>query len=372
MASVKKVVVHGNVRWQVRWRSPDGKPGKKNFETAREANAHRTTIEHELNSGTFVDQRAGKETFRDFAERWRASQPHKPNTRRRVLSILNNWMYPTLGERPIGAIRYSEVQGLVGKMATALKPASVGTNVRLLRTIFRAAVKDKVIQHSPAVDLVLPLAGKKKVVPLTVAQVEALADAMPARYRALIAAGAGLGLRPGELFGLRVCDVNFLRKEVSVEQQVQPGLGVTPPKTDSSHREIPLPKVVANELAAHLAAYPAEGEELVFRNERDGAVDSRNFWYIWIRVRKAAGVPKARIHDLRHFYASALIAAGRSPTEVAARLGHEKASLTLDIYSHLWPTDTDGTRSAIDDAFRMRPGSAPILDHRDGSAGQTG
>lgn len=356
MASVKKVTVHGNVRWQVRWRDPDGKPGKKNFETAREANAHRTKVEAELNAGTYVDQRAGKETFRDFAERWRASQPHKPNTRRRVLSILTNWMYPAFGDRPIGAIRYSEVQGLVGAMATKLKPGSVGTNVRLLRTIFRAAVKDRLIKFTPAEDLVLPPAGKKKMVPLTVAQVEALADAMPARYRALVATGAGLGLRPGELFGLRVCDVSFLRKVVHVEQQVQPGLGVTGLKTDSSHREIPLPDVVASELAAHLAAYPAKADELVFRNERNGPVDSRNFWYIWIRVRKAAGVPKARIHDLRHFYASTLIAAGRSPKEVADRLGHEKASMTLDIYSHLWPTDTDATRSAIDDAFKRDGG----------------
>lgn len=352
MASVKKVVVHGNVRWQVRWRDPDGKPGKRNFETAREANAHRAELEHKIRSGVYVDPRAGKETFQEFAERWRASQPHQPNTRRRVLSILRNWMYPAFGDRPIGAIRYSEVQGLVGSMTLKLKADSVRTNIRLLRTIFRAAVKDRVIQHSPAVDLVLPAAGKKKVVPLTVAQVEALADAMPARYRALVAAGAGLGLRPGELFGLRVCDVDFMRKEVRVEQQVQPGLGVTRPKTTSSHRQIPLPDVVAVELSVHLAAYPAKGAELVFRNERGGPVDSRNFWYIWIRVRAAAGVPRARIHDLRHFYASTLIAAGRSPKEVAARLGHEKASMTLDIYSHLWATDTDATRSAIDDAFR--------------------
>ena len=373
MASVKKRERDGKTTYLVRWRDESGKQCKRSFTKKLGpdgADAFCAKVKHELDSGTYVDRRAGKETFREFAERWRASQPHKPNTRRRVLSILHNWMYPAFGDRPIGAIRYSEAQGLVGQMALKLKPGSVGTAVRLMRTIFRAAVKDKVIPANPAVDLVLPPAGKKRVVPLTVAQVEALADAMPVRYRALVAAGAGLGLRPGELFGLRVSDVNFLRKEVRVEQQVQPGLGVTAPKTDSSHRVVPLPTVVAVELAAHLAAHPTK--DLVFRNERGGPVDARNFWYIWIRVRTAAGVPRARIHDLRHFYASALIAAGRSPTEVAARLGHEKASITLDVYSHLWPTDTDGTRAAIDDAFQMRPESAPNSDLHDESAGQTG
>jgi integrase len=58
------------------------------------------------------------------------------------------------------------------------------------------------------------------------------------------------------------------------------------------------------------------------------------------------------MHDLRHFYASALIRAGLSVKVVSDRLGHSNAAMTLNVYSHLWPDDEDRTRAAIDDVFR--------------------
>lgn len=371
MASVKKVIVHGNVRWQVRWRTPDGKPGKKNFETPREAKAYRTKVEGELNAGTYVDPAIGRMTFREFAEEWRTAQPHRPNTVRRTLMVLTVYAYPAIGHRPLAAVRPTELQALVGRMALRLKASSVRSNIRLIQTVFRAAVRNRLIAHSPAADLKLPTIDRKRVIPLSVQQVEALADAVPRRYRALVAAGAGLGLRPGELFGLRVRDVDFLRNTVQVEQQVQPGQGEAPLKTPSSHRVIPLPRVVAVELSAHLAAHPAR-LGLMFTNDHGRSVDARTFSRIWARARRKAGVPEARLHDLRHFYASLLIAAGRSVKEVSERLGHTNAAMTLNVYSHLWPAGEDATRSAIDEAFGMRPESAPNADLDEEAAGQDG
>ena len=86
MASVNKILVHGNTRWQVRWRDGDGKPNKRNFETAREANVHRAKLEHDLNAGTYVDHRAGRVTFAEYAEAWRQAQPHAPKTVGRISS----------------------------------------------------------------------------------------------------------------------------------------------------------------------------------------------------------------------------------------------------------------------------------------------
>ncbi|MGN9806033.1 tyrosine-type recombinase/integrase [Micromonospora sp. L32] len=73
---------------------------------------------------------------------------------------------------------------------------------------------------------------------------------------------------------------------------------------------------------------------------------------VWLPARTAAGLPEATCHDLRHFYASALIGAGHSPKVVADRLGHSDPAMTLRVYSHLWPEDDDRTRQAIDDVFR--------------------
>jgi integrase len=63
-------------------------------------------------------------------------------------------------------------------------------------------------------------------------------------------------------------------------------------------------------------------------------------------TRKAAGLPWVRLHDLRHFYASGLIAGGCSVVTVQRALGHSTATTTLNTYAHLWPTAEDQTRKA--------------------------
>jgi integrase len=59
-------------------------------------------------------------------------------------------------------------------------------------------------------------------------------------------------------------------------------------------------------------------------------------------------------HDLRHYFASALIRAGLNPKVVAERLGHANAAMTLNVYAHLWPDDEDRTREAVDEALKIR------------------
>jgi integrase len=166
----------------------------------------------------------------------------------------------------------------------------------------------------------------------------------------------GAGLRRGELFGLQVGDIDLLRHTIAVERQVvlannRPQVG--PLKTRPSYRTIPVGHVVIDALAAHLAAFPAGPEGFVFaRPAGDPCSPPRFTEAAWRPARRAAGVPAASLHDLRHFYASALIRAGLSVKAVSARLGHGNAAETLNTYSHLWPDDEDRTRQAIDDVLR--------------------
>jgi integrase len=241
-----------------------------------------------------------------------------------------------------------------------------------LRAVFAAAVRDRLVPSSPTNRIAQPQVRKARVVPLAVEQVESLAAALPARYQALVIVAAGLGLRPGEVFGLRVCDVDFIRRVVRIEQQNQPDEGAAPLKTDSSYRTIPIPDVTLHALVAHLRDHPAKREEHIFTDESGDPLDDNSFKHTWLLARRKAGLPRVRLHDLRHFYASVLIAAGRSVKEVSERLGHKNAAETLNTYSHLWPTDDDGTRAAVDDAFEMRLQRAPVIDLRDKRAGQAG
>jgi integrase len=220
-------------------------------------------------------------------------------------------------------------------------------------TIFKAAVGDRLIAVSPCDRIALPKRPRVEVVPLEVEAVERLVAAMPEHLRALIVFAAGTGLRQGECFGLTVDRVDFLRRQVRVDRQllgVRDGAPVFgPPKSAAGFRTVPLPLVVAEALAAHLARRPAGPHGLVFTNRAGAPLRRSGFGEAWHRAAARAELPEwATFHDLRHFYASLLIARNCSIKAVQKRLGHQSATETLDTYSHLWPDSDDETRAAVD------------------------
>jgi integrase len=78
-------------------------------------------------------------------------------------------------------------------------------------------------------------------------------------------------------------------------------------------------------------------------------------YYWWRYAREAAGVPDLKIHDLRHFYASGLLAAGCDVVTVQRALGHSSPRVMLNTYAHLWPTAEDRTRKAAADLVSALP-----------------
>ena len=348
MASITKV----SSGWRARYRTPEG--GSRCATFARKSDAERflTSVEHSKNSGAYVDRSAGRVTFAAYADRWRAMQVHRPTTAAQVEGNLRLHVLPVIGDRPLASVRPSEVQSMVKALSTTLAPGTVEVVYRYLVAIFRSAVADRLIATSPCTGVKLPKVEPTQVVPPTVEVVEAVAEALPGRYSALVFLASGTGLRQGECFGLTLDRVDFLRRQVKVDRQMVllPGSGpaLGPPKTDASYRTVPLPDVVLEVLAAHLAEYPAGEEGLVFTNDRGEPIRRTRFSDVWRPAVAEAGAVGLHFHDLRHFYASLLIRHGESVKVVQARLGHASAAETLDTYSHLWPDSEDRTRAAID------------------------
>jgi integrase len=138
--------------------------------------------------------------------------------------------------------------------------------------------------------------------------------AVEGRYRAALVLLAGSGLRIGELLGVRVSDLDFLRGTIRVERQRLQDNSIAPTKTGKSVRSVPLGRVVIDELAAHLAAYPSDGWLLTTRK---GEPLTYRYWKnVWRHAKAGAVVGELSTHDLRHFYASALIAGGASVKQV--------------------------------------------------------
>jgi integrase len=356
-------------RWDVRWRDDAGSQRHKAFTRKDEAERFLAKITTDLAEHAYVDPRAGRVTVREYGEQWRAAQVHRATTVAQVETHLRRHVYPTFGDRALGSIRPSEVQAWVRRLEQDLAPSTIGVVYSFLAGIFRSAVRDRVVMSSPCVDVRLPKPEPKRVTPLATERVEALIAAMPERYQALVTLASGTGLRQGEALGLEVGAVDFLRRTLEVRQQLvtMPGKPpyLAPPKTPSSYRTVPLPQVVVDALAAHLAAFPAVPAEitdashkpepkarqavLLFTTPAGVPVRRTRFSPIWRPAATAAGLGDGvTFHDLRHYYASLLIRHGESVKVVQSRLGHKNAAETLDTYSHLWPDSEDRTREAVD------------------------
>jgi integrase len=215
--------------------------------------------------------------------------------------------------------------------------------------------------------------------PLSAAAVLALLDAITPRYRVAVALGVGLGLREGEAFGLTVRRVDFLRRKIQVLSQAQRGQLAVDLKTAASTRTIPADEWVLNEISAHIRRFGTGPGEVIVTN-RLGKVARRNSfgdrWRLAVADARTCGKPPkpafegapcsetcadpahclpkgTRFHDLRHFYASTLIAANLNPKVIQARLGHATISETMDTYGHLFPDSEDLGRGAIDAIFAV-------------------
>ncbi|MGW2720238.1 tyrosine-type recombinase/integrase [Streptomyces sp. NPDC001492] len=227
--------------------------------------------------------------------------------------------------------------------------------------------------------------------------VQALIEAAPRRYRALVRLAASSGLRQGESFGLED-GLDFLRRKVEVSQQLcTPDKGsqyLGPLKTAESYRDVPLAQSAVTAVSMHVAEFPPVAVEIEDRTDPlnprarktsllftddDGRPMRRSTWSRiwkvvrtdankaldeqysealsrWQRLGKPEGAEPQRVrvperctlHTLRDFYATVLIKHRESVKTVQVRLGHSKPSITLDKYVGYWPTDEDTTAAAIE------------------------
>lgn len=343
-------------RWQARYLDPDSRERTRMFDRKQDAERFLASITADVLRGAYVDPGAGKVTFGEFAERWLAAQTFGESSREATELRLRLHAAEHFGQRELRAIKPSVIQSWLRRLQQDLAPSYVRTVFTNVSAVFNAAVDDGLIATNPcrASSVRLPKREQRKIEPWSVERVEAVIDALPERYRAIGVVAAGCGLRQGEVFGLRVSDIDFLRRQLHVEQQVKivrSQLELNRPKGGKT-RTVPLPDAVAAELAEHLRRHPVEGGGLVFTS-REGKPINRNHFnpYTWKPALEAAGVESTRangMHALRHFYASVLIDAGESVRAVADYLGHADPGFTLRVYSHLFPASDDRARRAVD------------------------
>ncbi|WP_256106082.1 site-specific integrase [Streptomyces sp. ODS05-4] len=378
------------LRYRARYIGPDGTEKSKSFRDGQKRLAEKwlSKTETDMSSGQYVDPKASRTTFRQYAERWVYSHAGEVNSGEGAERRLRLHAYPGIGSRPLGSFKPEHVRTWLGELKKSMpNEAHRRVVAATVSAVFNAAVDDELLARNPfkARSVQMPKTGDAAVKPWTADQVFAVRTALPARFSMAVDLGAGCGLRQGEVFGCSVDEVDFAGGWITVNHQLKRlrGRFVFAPPKGGKTRQVPLPGAVADALRAHAAAFPPVTVTLPWRTV-DGEPVTRRLYFsgaaglhvrvshfndrVWKPALAVAGlIPEpgederyasARehgMHALRHFYASVLLDAGENIKALSRYLGHSDAGFTLRTYTHLMPSSEQRTRKAVDDLYREPP-----------------
>ncbi len=228
----------------------------------------------------------------------------------------------------------------------------------VLRNALSSAERDELVTRNVAKLVQIPTPRYRVGKGLQVADVtRLLVEAKKTRLYALYVVAATLGLRRGELLGLRWQDVDLDRGTLTVAQTVQRADGrlvVDDTKSEASDATVPLPRITQRELLAHRDRQQQERAEmgeiwqdhgLVFPTGVGTPMEPRSLNRHFDGVRNRAGLPSVRLHDFRHTVVTLLLELGTPPHVVQAIARHADLDVTLSIYAH---TNLDAMRAALD------------------------
>jgi integrase len=249
----------------------------------------------------------------------------------------------------VAAVDTAEVEGWVAELVqSGLSPSRTRQAYVVLRGVLDTAVKSRRLAVNPAQRVELPRAAERPRRYLTMAQLEELADAA-GEYGLLVRVLGYCGLRWGEATALTVAKADLLRSRLVVDCALSDIAGVVTVGTTKSHksREVPVSRFLRDALAEHIAG-KGHGD-LIFPAPRGGFMRNGNFRRGYFnRSAKQVGLEGLIPHELRHTAASLAIQSGANVKVVQTMMGHASATMTWDLYGHLYDGDLDTVAERLD------------------------
>ena len=196
-------------------RAASARPAPSPHDVRRSESANRQ--EQQVLAGSWHDASQGEITFHDFVEReWLPHKHLEVTTRSSYVSYLNKQFYPAFGTKKLNKISPSVIQDWVTKAHDeGLSPRSIKKYHVFLSSIFRRAVRDRILVYNPCDHTELPKVIARKSRTLTPDEFERLVAAVPAQYRLMLETFIETGMRWGELIALRPRHIDFLRRTVT-------------------------------------------------------------------------------------------------------------------------------------------------------------
>lgn len=386
-----------------------GIPGvrKRSFDRKADAEAWKAKVQTDLLRGEFVDHRDGGLPLEQYVtkEFW-PTKTGDPGTLQTIESRINNRILPYLGSLHLNTIKVPQLRKYLADLSESYGPASVIEAWGTLSSILEAAVDDGRIPRNPCLAKTVrpPSKPERKARAWSRDRVFAVREGLDDRFKVMVDLGVGAGLRQGEVLGLSMddieADVIHVRRQVRIVRNRQV---YSVPKGGKT-RTVPLPKYLAERIAAHAERFPPaevtlpwtdpappvndkqaverapQTHRLLVSGERQQGALRRSVFNEgpWKRALVSAGVippplprkplpprpdgsryrpntkhaaaPEEGFHALRHTFASVQLDARESVVSVSKWLGHSDPSITLKIYAHMMP-EADGRGRAAMDAW---------------------
>lgn len=350
-----------NGRWRGAYRTAAGTRRYKTFDHKRAADRWGAAQEQKVVDGSRRDPANGRMNWAAWCEQWWPSRQLAPGALRSQVSLRDNHAIPRWGGVPLNQITHLDVQTWVNQLATSLSASSTQQTYYLLSASLKAAVRAGVLDVSPCFGVKLPARPPAPERYLTDDEVDELFTQLDWPYRTLVELLLESGLRIGEAVALHRHRVNFEKMTIDVVEtwNLQTRQMRAYPK-GKRRRPVPLTDHLAEILNAHLRTVerrPACGfdhatgsvcrSSLLLLGPRGAVIDQHNFTNTtWSEALAASGIGHARVHDLRHTYASRLLSGGVSIARLQRLLGHESIT-TTERYAHLLDDGHDEVRAAL-------------------------
>jgi integrase len=295
-------------------------------------------------------------TAQQFFETWLESVKRSValSTWQRYETMIRLHVMPSIGRLRLARLSPLHLEQLyTGRLDAGLSPTTVLQLHRVLHHALCDAMRWNLVQRNVSELVTPPRRVHYEFRALSAQEAQTFLQAVKGdRLEALYVLAITIGMREGELFGLRWADVNLTTRSLHLVKQL---------KTKSSRRQVLLPRIAAEALTAHHARQAAERTDagmawedhgLVFTNTLGRPLHPRNFLLRdFYPLLERAGLPRMRFHDLRHSSATLLLELGVHPKVVSEMLGHSQIGITLDLYSHVTATMQQQAVTALDDLF---------------------
>ncbi len=339
-------------RYVTRFRGPDGRVRQRSAATLAEARAMKSALTTDVRRGEYREQ--ARIAFDGYARQWidtyqgRTSNGVRPATIVDYRRALERHAIPHFGKRHLAEIEPRDIKAFVKMISDlGLSPNTVRLAVAPVRALFATAFEEGLIRSNPSAGV--RIAGMLRTTEegdveqakaLTEPELRRLIDHTDAEWRPFVAFVAHTGMRIGEAIAVRWADVDFGKQRVNVKRRWYANT-FAPPKSRYGRRSIPLtPNMTRALWERRKNASDAHDAALVWPTRSGTPHNPSNLSSRVLKpAAKAAGVPWAGWHTLRHTCATILFRHGANAKQVQHWLGHHSPAFTLATYVHLLPDD---------------------------------